>query len=42
MASLRLLPAAATAFGWQWVFLLLVPGPVLGALAMRRLAATTH
>ena len=42
MASLRLLPAAATAFGWQWVFLLLVPGPFLGALAMRRLAATTH
>ena len=40
MVSLRLLPAAATAFGWQWVFLLLVPGPVLGALAMRRLAAT--
>jgi MFS family permease len=40
MVSLRLLPAAATAFGWQWVFLVLVPGPVLGALAMRRLAAT--
>ena len=40
MASLRLLPAAAGAVGWRWAFLLLVPGPVLGALAMRRLAAT--
>ena len=40
MVSLRLLPALAAAFGWRWAFLLLVPGPVLGALAMRRLAAT--
>jgi hypothetical protein len=28
--------------GYQWVFLLPVPGPVLGALAKRRLAATPH
>ncbi len=42
MASLRLLPAAAAAAGWQWAFLLLVPGPVLGSLAMRRLAASTR
>ncbi len=24
--------------GWRWAFLLLAPGPALGALAMRRLA----
>lgn len=37
MVSLQLLPLAAGAYGWQWVFVLLVPGPVLGALAMRRM-----
>jgi MFS family permease len=37
MASMRLLPAVAANLGWQWAFLLLVPGPVLGAVAMRRL-----
>jgi len=37
MASIRLLPVAAAAIGWQWVFLALVPGPVLGALALRNL-----
>lgn len=41
MASLRILPAIAGAYGWQWAFLLLVPGPVLGAVAMRRLSAAT-
>ena len=40
MASIQLLPAvAAAAGGWRWVFLALVPGPVLGALAMKRLSA---
>jgi MFS family permease len=38
MVSMQLLPLAAGAYGWRWVFLLLVPGPVLGAMAMRRLA----
>ena len=38
MISMRLLPAVAASIGWRWAFLLLVPGPVLGALAMRRLA----
>jgi MFS family permease len=42
MVSLRLLPAVAGRFGWQWAFVVLVPGPVLGALAMRRLARTRH
>jgi MFS family permease len=34
MVSMRLVPMAAEAFGWRWAFLLLVPGPVLGALTM--------
>ena len=37
MISLRLLPAVADLVGWQWAFLVLVPGPVLGTVAMRRL-----
>ncbi len=37
MASIRLVPIAAQAIGWQWVFLCLAPGPFLGALALRRL-----
>jgi MFS family permease len=37
MISMRLIPSVAAATGWQWAFLLLVPGPVLGTLAMRRL-----
>jgi MFS family permease len=37
LASIRLLPALAGATSWRWVFLALVPGPALGALAMRRL-----
>jgi MFS family permease len=41
MISMRLLPIVAAATGWQWAFLVLVPGPVLGALAMRRLM-TVH
>ena len=37
MISMRLLPAVAGFAGWKWAFLILVPGPFLGALAMRRL-----
>ena len=37
MVSIRLLPIAAQAIGWQWVFLCLAPGPYLGALALRGL-----
>lgn len=40
MVSLQLLPLAAGAWGWQWVFLVLIPGPVLGAIAMRKLQRT--
>lgn len=38
MATIRLLPMLASRVGWQWVFLLLVPGPVLGTVAMLKLA----
>jgi MFS family permease len=38
MASIRLLPVAAQAIGWQWVFVCLVPGPVFGAIALRGLS----
>jgi MFS family permease len=37
MISMRLLPAVAASIGWRWAFLLLAPGPALGALAMRQL-----
>jgi MFS family permease len=37
MATIRLLPVAAEWLGWQWAFLLLVPGPVFGTLAMLKL-----
>jgi MFS family permease len=38
MASIRLVPAIAQASGWRWAFLCLVPGPLLGALALRGLS----
>jgi sugar phosphate permease len=38
MISMRLLPTVAGSIGWRWAFLALVPGPMLGALVMRRLA----
>ena len=37
IASIRLLPWVASMIGWQWTFLVLVPGPLLGAVAMSRL-----
>lgn len=41
--SIQLVPLLADAIGWQYAFLLLVPGPVLGACAMQMLGAhTTH
>ena len=38
MVSMRLVPPLSAAAGWQWAFLFLAPGPLLGALAMRRLS----
>jgi MFS family permease len=37
MVSMRLVPLLAESAGWRWAFLLLVPGPLLGAMAMSRL-----
>ena len=37
--SIQLLPLVAARVGWRWTFLSLLPGPVLGALAMVRLGA---
>jgi MFS family permease len=41
MVSIRLIPLMASVVGWQWVFLVLVPGPTLGMLAMSRLTRET-
>ena len=37
VATIWLIPLAADTLGWRWVFVLLAPGPALGALAMLRL-----
>jgi MFS family permease len=39
MISMRLVPPLVALGGWKWVFLFLVPGPLLGAWAMKRLMA---
>ncbi|MGY1883860.1 MFS transporter [Blastococcus sp. SYSU DS0753] len=36
--SIQLVPLLAESAGWQYAFLLLAPGPFLGALAMRRVS----
>ena len=41
MISMRLLPAVAASIGWQWMFLVLVPGPVAGALTMRAVTSSS-
>jgi MFS family permease len=38
LLTIRLIPTAAEHLGWAWAFVLLVPGPALGAWAMRALA----
>ena len=40
MVTIELLPRVADYVSWRWAFLLLVPGPLLGALAMTRLRAS--
>jgi MFS family permease len=39
MVSMRLVPPLVALGGWKWAFLFLVPGPLLGAWAMKRLMA---
>jgi len=39
MVSMRLVPPIIELAGWQWAFLFLAPGPLLGALVMKRLMA---
>ena len=41
MVSIQLVPPLVTLGGWQWAFVFLVPGPLLGALAMRKLAVNS-
>ncbi|TWP53753.1 MFS transporter [Lentzea tibetensis] len=38
VVSIQLVPVLADAVGWRYAFLLLVPGPLVGALAMRAFA----
>jgi MFS family permease len=40
MGSIRLIPVARDALGWEWAFALLAPGPALGIVAMLRLRAS--
>jgi MFS family permease len=39
LVTIELMPRLAMVTGWRWASLLLVPGPVLGIVAMRRLGA---
>ena len=41
VASIQLVPLLADVVGWQYAFVLLAPGPALGALAMRRAPVRT-
>jgi len=41
MVTIELLPRVAAATSWQWASVLLVPGPLLGAYAMKRLTGPT-
>lgn len=40
MVSIRVVPAAVDTLGWPWAFLILAPGPLAGASAMRALDRT--
>ncbi|MGA9747576.1 MAG: MFS transporter, partial [Nocardioides sp.] len=41
VVTIQFVPVVASATGWQFAFLLLAPGPVLGALAMKRFGSIT-
>jgi MFS family permease len=40
VATIWLIPVLVSAFGWQWAFAFLAPGPALGVLAMLRLKSS--
>jgi MFS family permease len=40
--TVQLVPVAAGLLGWQYAFLLLAPGPVIGAVAMAALSNANH
>jgi len=40
VVTIQLVPLFAAIVGWQYAFVLLLPGPVIGVLAMRRMART--
>jgi MFS family permease len=42
VVTIQLVPIVADLIGWQYAFLLLAPGPLLGAAAMSALRAPTH
>ena len=39
MISIKLVPPMMALAGWRWAFLFLAPGPLLGALAMKKLSS---
>ena len=42
VVTIQLVPVVADLIGWQYAFLLLAPGPLLGAVAMSALRVPTH
>ena len=42
VVTIQLVPVLADAVGWRWAFWLLVPGPVVGAIAMRAFGRGAH
>jgi MFS family permease len=42
VVTIQLVPVVADLFGWRYAFLLLAPGPLLGAVAMSALRVPTH
>jgi hypothetical protein len=42
VVTIQLVPIVAELIGWQYAFLLLAPGPLIGAVAMSALRAPTH
>jgi predicted MFS family arabinose efflux permease len=42
VVTIQLVPIVADQIGWQYAFLLLAPGPLLGAVAMSALGAPKH